>query len=323
MMGLFSRKSDLTDTILELDQLTKRYGERLAVNGLSLQVKRGDIYGFLGHNGAGKSTSIRMIMGMVWPTSGEIRVNGHPVAPGRHKQHWPVGAIIESPIFYDYLSGRLNLELLASLSGGASKERIDEIVALVRLTDRQHDKVSVYSHGMRQRLGLAQALLPQPELIILDEPLDGLDPKGIRDLRDVMLHVAKELGVTIFLSSHILSEVELTCNRVAVINQGKRIYEGTTHDLIAKSDHVTLRTLGEKSPAEIFGRMEFIRSFTKSDDGIWHLRLDHEHAPTLNRELVAAGFDVMELTPHKQRLEDVFLELTRTSDLANGNEGKR
>ncbi|MBI1785794.1 ABC transporter ATP-binding protein [Candidatus Sumerlaeota bacterium] len=300
----------MSGVILEIDQLTKRYGDRLAVDHLSLQVNKGDIYGFLGHNGAGKSTTIRMIMGMVWPTSGDIRVNGHSVVPGRHKYHWPVGAIIESPVFYEYLSARTNLEILSALSGGASKERIDEIVKMVRLTDRQHEKVSVYSHGMRQRLGLAQALLPQPELIILDEPLDGLDPKGIRDLRDVMLHVARDLGVTIFLSSHILSEVELTCNRVAVIHAGRRIYEGTTDALISRSDLVLLRTANGRDPAEMIRKMEFVQSIAARDEGGWMVRMDHGKVPELNRQLVGAGFDVMELSPKKNRLEDVFLELT-------------
>ncbi len=301
----------LSDPILQIEGLTKRYGQRVAVDNLSLNVNCGDIYGFLGHNGAGKSTTIRMIMGMVWPTSGAIRVNGHLINTGRHKHHWPVGAIIESPIFYDHLSGRTNLEILASLSGGAEASRIDEVVKTVGLTERQNDKVSVYSHGMRQRLGVAQALLPNPELIILDEPLDGLDPRGIRDMRDVMTNAVRNHGVTLFISSHILSEVEMTCNRVAVIHQGKKLFEGTTKELISVSNRVLLRISNGRSPADLLGRLPYVEAFKSTDDPTrWMLNLDHAKIPDLNRELVKAEIDVLELTPHRNRLEDVFLSLT-------------
>lgn len=305
----------MSDTVLEVTGLTKRYGKRLAVNNLSFQVHPGDLYGFLGRNGAGKSTTIRMILGLVWPTAGDIIVAGRSVSHGRHRHPWPIGAIVESPIFYDYLSGRTNLELLSSLSGGASRARIDEIVELVGLTSRQHEKVSVYSHGMRQRLGLAQTLLPNPELIILDEPLDGLDPNGIRDMRSIMLNVVKERKVTIFLSSHILSEVELTCNRVVVIHEGQRIFEGPTHDLVAGSKKLRLRTANGKDPAELLGRLPFVESCERHETW-WVVTLEEEHVPELNRELVWADFDVLELTPMKHRLEDVFIGLTEQAEAA-------
>lgn len=300
------------DTVLQVEGLTKRYGERLAVNNLSFTVNRGDVYGFLGRNGAGKSTTIRMILGLVWPTSGRISVAGRSVENGRHRHPWPVGAIVESPIFYDYLSARSNLEMLAALSGGASRQRIDQIVDLVGLTERQHEKVSVFSHGMRQRLGLAQALLPNPELIILDEPLDGLDPNGIRHLRDVMLNVVKE-GVTIFLSSHILSEVEMTCNRVVVIHKGQKLYEGETSALVNDTNRVRLRARGERNPAEIAAALPFVEGCEDAGDG-WIVKLDAENIPALNRELVMAQIDVLELTPLKNRLEDVFIGLTEQAN---------
>ncbi|MCX7048171.1 MAG: ABC transporter ATP-binding protein, partial [Candidatus Sumerlaeota bacterium] len=290
----------MSDSILEAHALSKRYGRRMAVDGLSFAVRRGEIYGFLGRNGAGKSTTIRMILGLVRPTSGKVSVLGRPVLAGRKRDPWPVGAIIESPNFYDYLPARTNLEMLASLSGGASRARFDEILELVGLTERQRDKVSTFSHGMRQRLGLAQALLPEPELMILDEPLDGLDPKGIRDLRDVMLKVAREHAVTIFLSSHILTEVEMTCDRVLVIHNGRRVFEGTTAELLSDSKTVRLRTANGGDPATILASLPFIKRAERESEG-WRLEMDHAQAPELARALVQAGFDVMELTPLKRR----------------------
>jgi ABC-2 type transport system ATP-binding protein len=299
----------LTDPILQVDGLTKRYGRRLAVNDLSFAVERGQIYGFLGRNGAGKSTTIRMILGLIRPTRGAIAVAGRPVRAGARRDPWPVGAIVESPVFYDYLTARENLEMLAALSGGAPADRIDRVVALVGLTDRQREKVSVYSHGMRQRLGLAQALLPNPELIILDEPLDGLDPKGIRDMRDVMLRVSRDEGVTVFLSSHILSEIEMTCDRVLVIHEGRRIFEGRTEELTAGSRRVRLRVGGERDVGALLDGLPMVES-RAANNGAWDLSLDHAEIPRLNRALVGAGFDVLELTPVKLRLEDVFISLT-------------
>lgn len=310
----------MNDHILEIDSLTKRYGKRLAVDGLSFQVNRGDIYGFLGRNGSGKSTTIRMILGLVRPTRGRIMIGGRALRVARSRKYWRVGAIIESPVFYDYLPARTNLELLTSLSGGASRSRIDEILEVVGLTDRQHDNVSVYSHGMRQRLGLAQALLPDPELLVLDEPLDGLDPKGIRHLREVMLNVTATQGVTIFLSSHILSEIELTCNRVVVIHEGRRLYEGKVQALISNTRKVRLRTAGERSPAELLERLPYVERFDLAGEECI-LELDHDRVPELNRELVGAGIEVLELAPLKQRLEDVFIEMTDAEEHRDGGDG--
>lgn len=300
----------MTGPILEATSLSKRYGKRMAVNDLSFAVRQGEIYGFLGRNGAGKSTTIRMILGLVRPTAGQVFVMGRKTCAGRGGSHWPVGAIIESPAFYDYLPARKNLEMLAALSGGAPRERIDEVVELVGLAERQHEKVSVFSHGMRQRLGLAQALLPHPQLIILDEPLDGLDPKGIRDLRDVMFMVSRQQGVTIFLSSHILSEVEMTCDRVLVLHQGRRVFEGATAELTADANTVRLRTAPDgANPADLLAGLAFVDHAEIAGD-FWRLRMAPGRVPELNRALVEGGFDVMELAPQKQRLEDVFISLT-------------
>lgn len=306
----------MSDAVLETELLSKRYRGRMAVNGLSLAVKQGEIYGFLGRNGAGKSTTLRMILGLVWPTSGTIRVAGKAVRPGRRRSEWPVGAIVESPIFYDYLPARTNLELLASLSGGASPVRIDRVLDLVGLSARSRDPVGVYSHGMRQRLGLAQALLPNPRLVILDEPLDGLDPNGIRELRQVMLDIVRDGGVTIMYSSHILSEVELTCDRVLVIHEGNRLYEGPTQELMAGTSNVRLR-LASGDATDVLGRLEFVGSRERVDS-TWTLAMDHKRVPDLNRALVGAGLEVLELAPVRRSLEDVFLALTSGGAAGSG-----
>jgi len=313
---------NMSESILQSSNLSKRYGRRSVVNNLSFDVPAGCIYGFLGRNGAGKSTTIRMLLGLVRPTGGEVRVLGRRVRAGFKRDPWPVGAIIESPNFYEYLSARQNLRMLASLSGGADDSRIDGVVDLVGLRERQHDRVAVYSHGMRQRLGLAQALLPNPQLIILDEPLDGLDPKGIRDLRDVMLKVSREQGVTIFLSSHILSEIEMTCDRVLVIHNGKRVFEGLTKELTADSRSVRLR-VGDSHPLHsVLSTLPYVDKAEPQADA-WLLKMDHAHVPDLTRALVGAGVDVMEVSPLKQRLEDVFIALTGEDSAVSPTEVER
>src|SRR5712671_5770032 len=190
--------------VLQTEALTKRYRRRVVVDQLSLTVEAGDIFGFLGQNGAGKSTTIRMALGLVRPTSGKVRVLGHDMARRPLRALKRVGAIIEAPAFYENFSGRQNLRMLAAMSGGAERQRIEDVLEIVGLRDRAHDRVRVYSHGMRQRLGIAQALLPDPELIILDEPTDGLDPQGLCEIRELICRLRDELGLTIVLSSHLL-----------------------------------------------------------------------------------------------------------------------
>ncbi len=213
--------------MIELKHLSKRFGELWAVNDLSLAVPPGEIYGLLGHNGAGKSTAIGMMLGQVWPTSGEVRVCGHEVSSHRRQALHKVGAIFESPAFYDYLSGWRNLEILCTYTAPVSAARLREVIEWVGLSGRERSKVRTYSHGMRARLALAQALLPSPELLILDEPSDGLDPEGIHEMRQTILRLRRELGLTILLSSHFLSEVEQLCTRIAVLNRGRKVFEGT------------------------------------------------------------------------------------------------
>src|SRR5437763_9551455 len=207
--------------VLQAEALTKRYRHRVVVDQLSLTVEAGDVFGFLGQNGAGKSTTIRMALGLVRPTSGRVTVLGYDMSRQPLRALRRMGAIIEAPAFYENFSGRQNLRMLAAMSGGAEQKRIEMVLELVGLSKRARDPVRVYSHGMRQRLGIAQALLPNPEFIILDEPTDGLDPQGLCEVRELIRRLRDELGLTVMLSSHLLHEVEQICNRVAIIDEGR------------------------------------------------------------------------------------------------------
>src|SRR6266513_4812560 len=202
--------------MIELSNVHKRFGQRMAVDDLTLRVPAGEIYGLLGHNGAGKSTAIGMMLGQVWPTRGDVLICGHDVTRRRQFALQKVGAIFETPVFYDYLSGWRNLEILSHYTAPTSKERIREVIDWVGLTGRERSLVRTYSHGMRARLALAQAILPKPRLLILDEPGDGLDPEGIHEMRQTIRRLHRELGLTIFLSPHLLNEVEQLCTRFAV-----------------------------------------------------------------------------------------------------------
>src|ERR1041385_5440058 len=228
--------------MISLSNVTKNFGSRKAVDALTLTVPRGEIFGLLGHNGAGKSTAIGMMLGQVWPTSGAVRVCGHEVTGHRALALQKVGAIFETPAFYDYLSGWRNLEILSHYTAPTSAQRIREVVDWVGLTGREKSKVKTYSHGMRARLALAQTLLPQPELLILDEPGGGLDPEGIAEMRQTILRLHRELGLTILLSSHLLTEVEHLCTRIAVLNQGRKVFEGQITDVKASRQRVALKT---------------------------------------------------------------------------------
>ena len=208
---------------------------------LSLEVPAGEIYGLLGHNGAGKSTAIGMMLGQVWPTGGEVRIGGFEVTSRRRQALEKVGAIFESPAFYDYLSGRRNLQILSSYTARTSAARIQEVIEWVGLGERADSKVRTYSHGMRARLALAQALLPKPDLLILDEPSDGLDPEGIHEMRQTILRLQREMRLTILLSSHLLNEVEQLCSRIAVLNQGRKVFEGTMAETRRADKWVRLR----------------------------------------------------------------------------------
>lgn len=224
----------MAEPIISVKNLSKSYGSFVAVDSVSFDVPRGDVYGFLGPNGAGKSTCLRMLTGLITPTAGDISFFGKPFKTNREYSLRKIGAIIEKPDFYLYLSAKANLKLLAKLAKVSFDEALlQELLQIVGLTGRENDLVKSYSHGMKQRLGLAQALLHKPELIILDEPNTGLDPQGIIDLRNLILRLKNEMGITVFLSSHILSEIELIADSMAIINNGKIVVSGSVKELLS------------------------------------------------------------------------------------------
>ncbi len=298
--------------------LTKRFGKRLAVDGLDLEVRRGQIFGFLGPNGAGKSTTIRLLLGLLRPNGGEAHVLGCSVARARLRFAGRVGALVEEPAFYDHLSGRKNLELLARLSGWSDGHRLERVLELVGLADRQRDKVGAYSHGMRQRLGIAQALLPRPELVILDEPATGLDPKGLVEVRELMRFLRDEEGMTIFLSSHLLHEVELLCSHVGVVSKGRMIAQGPVAELLARSEARVDVSVDDPTKAlEVATTLSYVDNATATD-GLLKVALQGDRAADLNRALVSAGVRVSALTPARSSLEETYLTLMAEHDDAGG-----
>lgn len=300
----------MTPVVLQTEQLSKKYRRRVVVDRLSLTVERGDIFGFLGQNGAGKSTTIRMALGLVRPTSGRVSILGHDMSRRPLRGLERIGAIIEAPAFYENFSGRQNLRMLAAMSGGAKRERIETVLEIVGLRERAEDPVRVYSHGMRQRLGIAQALLPNPEFVILDEPTDGLDPQGLSETRALICRLRDELGLTVMLSSHLLHEVEQICNRVAIIEEGRLLYQGRVEDLIAKDNWIKVRVDRLSEAYELLSRDPKLSLSRNGDDSL-HVKMTDDQIPAVNSLLVQHGFSVRELSPQRESLEQVFLRLTQ------------
>ena len=291
-------------TPVKTQALTKRFGEVTAVQDLDLAVEAGEVYGFLGPNGAGKTTTLRMLLGLVRPTSGTVRLRGN--APGSRQHLDRVGALIEGPAFYPYLSGRDNLRLLAD-HAGVGRERVSAVLATVDLADRARDKYATYSLGMKQRLGLAPARLEDPELLILDEPTNGLDPAGMADMRVLIRKLSAE-GCTVLLSSHLLGEVQQICDRVGVISNGLLVAESTVADLGAGR---TLRVVADpvdRAQARI-SRLVGADRVRRTGDRL-DLEVGESEAARINTDLVHAGVSVSELSWHEPDLEQVFFELT-------------
>jgi ABC-2 type transport system ATP-binding protein len=294
--------------MIALRHITKRFGPGLAVDDLSLEVRQGDIFGLLGHNGAGKSTAIGMMLGQVWPTAGSAHICGFEVAAQRQRALRSVGAIFETPVFYDYLSGYRNLQILSGYTERTSARRLREVIDWVGLTGREQSAVRTYSHGMRARLALAQALLPHPTLLILDEPSDGLDPEGIHEIRLTILRLHRELGMTIFLSSHLLNEVEQLCTRIAVLKRGRKLFEGTLAEATSRHSQVRLRTGDFAAAAELLSRAGLIQGH---HEGQSLLLAPGASIDQMVRALVAGGHPVHEIAPEEMTLEDFYLELMK------------
>ena len=300
----------MSDLALETQDLTKRFGARTAVDRLSLRVERGDIYGFLGPNGAGKSTTLRMLLGLVRPTSGVVRF---PLPAGTWeylRARSRVGAIIETPAFYENISGRRNLQLLASLSGGVKKKRVEEVLEIVELRERARDPVKVYSYGMRQRLGIAQALLPTPELIILDEPTNGLDPQGIQETRKLIRRLRDDMRLTVLLSSHLLTEIEQLCNRVGIIHEGRLLYEGGPEALVTPSKVYRVRVDDLSTAFELLTTLSGV-TVSRNGDSVLRIDANEESIAAVNALLVSKQIKVYELSPAQESLEEAFLRLTK------------
>jgi len=299
--------------MIELCDLTKRFGRRTAVESLSLRVPRGEIFGMLGHNGAGKSTAIGMMLGQVWPTQGEVRVGGHNVTTERAQALQKVGAIFETPAFYDYLTGWRNLEILTSYTGPTSPERIHKVIDLVGLTGREYSKVKTYSHGMRTRLALAQALLPQPELLILDEPSDGLDPEGMHEMRQTIRRLHGEFGLTILLSSHLLNEVEQICTCICVLHEGRKVFEGSLAEATQARNAARLNVDDFDTAVTRLKEAKLITGF--SNGGNVTLS-DGVGTDEVVRFLVQSDVAVFEIVREERTLESFYLNLMQKKEAA-------
>jgi ABC-2 type transport system ATP-binding protein len=298
----------MTPDPIEVRGLVKRYGELTAVDRVDLTVEAGDVYGYLGPNGAGKTTSLRMMLGLIRPTEGSVRLFGRDPQQTIEALQGVAG-FVEAPTFYPYMTGRRNLQLLAAYDGAGATDRIDRSLEMVELSGRAGDRVGGYSHGMRQRLGIAAALLRDPQLLLLDEPATGLDPAGMRDMRLLIRRLADE-GMTVLLSSHLLGEVEELCNRVAIVRSGRIVYEGTIAALargagtlyrLASSDDTMARRVCEAQPGVTEVRVEHRKLVFSSDA---------QSVGALSRALIEAGVLIHELAPVTVTLEDLFFSLT-------------
>ncbi len=290
--------------MLKVENLYKSFGKKPALEDVSFSIEKGEIYGLLGHNGAGKSTSLGIILGMVAPDRGVAMIDGISVQQERAKALRKVGAIFEAPAFYDYLSGWENLRLLVGYSGEFKKDDANKVVEKVGLSERIHSKVRTYSHGMRQRLALAQALLPEPELLLLDEPTDGLDPEGIKWFRDFILELREKNGMTVLFNSHLLGEVEIMCDKVAILKKGRRVFEGTVEGLDEGAPIYRIDALPEY----------LVKAVIKEIGGESLGKLRYQipigfEASKIVEELIKRGAKVNEFTHVKRSLEDLYMDI--------------
>ncbi|MCA0755114.1 ABC transporter ATP-binding protein [Paenibacillus sp. N4] len=297
----------MSDITLAVKGLRKTIGRRTIIKDLSFELKRGEVFGFLGPNGAGKTTTIRMLVGLIKPTSGSIHICGLDITKHFTRAMRHLGCIVENPELYPYLSGMDNLRHFAVMLSGIGQKRIDEVVRLVGMQERIGDKVSTYSLGMRQRLGIAQALLGRPDVLILDEPTNGLDPSGIREMRAFIRTLAEEEGLTVLVSSHLLHEIQLMCDRVAIMSKGEIVRVDTVQALLASEERLVWKLQPLDAGKEALGQLtrilgeedeRLITAYSAGEAGEW------------NRRLVEEGIAVLEMNRKLPALEDLFLELT-------------
>lgn len=296
---------------IEIHNLTKVYGQIRAVDDLSMKVLPGDIYGFLGPNGSGKSTTIRMMLSLIHPTAGQILLFGQDLAKDRYKTLGRLGALIEKPDFYNYLTARKNLEILGKLSGIANlKFKVDEVLEQVGLLPRATSKIHTFSLGMKQRLGIAQSLLHHPDLIILDEPTNGLDPQGQKEIRDLVKSLNQDQNITILISSHILFEIEQIANRMVIINKGKALVEGNVQELINSQDRQVAFVIADV-PAGLNALNEtaWAKRIIKSNHERISFKINKDEIPELNAFLVEHQLEIFAIEPVRS-LEEFFLEIT-------------
>lgn len=303
------------DKVIEVRGLTKDFKDIRAVDSLSVNVYRGDVFGFLGPNGAGKSTTIRMLLTLIRPKEGSIKIFGKSLMENRNDILKDIGAIIENPAFYNYLSAYKNLEILSRMSGREiSSNKIMETLETVGLKERSASKVKTYSHGMKQRLGIAQALLHDPELIILDEPTTGLDPQGMKEIRDLINYLCKEKNKTIFLSSHILSEVEQVANRMIIINKGKTVVEGKVQELLDSAEmKVTIEVDDVEAAAQLIKDSGWAGKLLSINNNKMVFDVKTDEIALLNKYLVSNNISVSAIVPTRS-LEEYFLKITGESN---------
>ena len=300
--------SNSSDVVLRTAGLTKRYGRLVAVADLDLEVRPGQVYGFLGPNGSGKTTTIAMILGLLHPDRGHVELFGMDTRPHLAHLLQRTGAVTEAPAFYPHLSARTNLRIFTMLSGGIPPRRLDEVLDLVGLLDRAGSKVRTYSLGMKQRLALAAALVHDPQLVILDEPTNGLDPAGMREVRQLIRSLG-EMGKTVFVSSHLLHEVEQTCTHVGILKQGRLLAQQPVSELLREGQALELRVTDGEAAARVLGELDWVTAVTREDDRLV-VQAPLPRAADISRTLAEHSIYLSELRPHENTLEEFFLEVT-------------
>lgn len=309
----------MSNTVLELKNVSKTFGKRKVIDNLSLEVKEGEIFGFLGPNGSGKTTTIKMILKLIDNDEGTIKVNGYDTEKQFEKAMECIGAIVENPDMYKYMSGIDNLKLHARIRN-VSKQRIDEVLKLVELDNRSKEKVGKYSLGMKQRLGLAITLLHKPKVLILDEPTNGLDPAGIKKLRDILKEISHKDGVAVFVSSHILSEMQLMCDRVAVIDNGKIVkIEEISSEEEEKTEVLDIKVKNIEKAQKILKEKFNLES--KLEQNNIEITVETEKVPEIIKELALADVDIKAVIPKEHTLEEIFFDATKGENFENGKKG--